>query len=112
MSVQLEDVELGVVHVQNVHELHLAAGGHHQDLVRAEVGALQEPELARLHQTLTNTTLIANQQLLSVSPHLYRVDGSQDPEIVDHQEPVHGLEVAVSLREAAGDQVVAVHVEV
>ena len=44
--------------------------------------------------------------------HLYRVDGSQDAEIVDHQEPVHGLEVAVSLREAAGDQVVAVHVEV
>ena len=61
LSVQLEDVQLGVVHIEDIYELDLAAGGHYQDLVRAEVGALQEPELARLHQTLTTTALITNQ---------------------------------------------------
>ena len=34
------------------------------------------------------------------------------PEIVDHEEAVDGLHVAVAPREPAGDQVVTVHVEV
>ena len=94
LSIELKHIELCVVHIYGVHELYLATGGHDHDLVRAEVGALEEPELAGLHQTLDG------------------VDTPQDPEVVDHQEPVHGLEVAVSPGEPAGDQVVAVHVKV
>ena len=94
MSVKLEHVQLGIVHINGVHQLDLTTGGHHHDLVRAEVGSLEEPELARLHQTLDG------------------VDTPQDPEVVHHQEPVHGLEVAVSPGKPAGDQVVSIHVKI
>ena len=90
--VDLEDIEVVVVHVQGVHQLHLPSRGEDNNAVVVVGG--QEPQLTRLHHALDGRGC------------------SKDAQVVDHEESVNCLQVPVPPCKAAGDQIVTVHIKV